>query len=80
MERGAWRATVHGVAKGWTKDTKWQFKEMQIVFMCTHVYIYMCKYVYSLAMNNSDLKILYSHSLKKGGDKCSFLARLAKTF
>ena len=80
MERGAWRATVHGVAKGWTKDTKWQFKEMQIVFMYTYVYIYMCKYVYSLAMNKSDLKILYPHSLKKGGDKCSFLTRLAKTF
>ena len=80
MDRGAWWAIVSGVPKDWTKDTKWQLKEMQTVFMCTYVYTYMCKYVYFQAMNNSDLKILYPYNLKKRGDKCPFLIRLAKIF
>lgn len=53
---------------------------MQIVFVCT--YIYMCEYVYCDLLTNEQLKNALSSQFKKrgGGDKCSFLTRLAKTF
>ena len=44
MDRGAWRATVHGVAKNWTRLSDWT--EL-IVYSYVYLFVFMllCKYV-----------------------------------
>ena len=49
MNRGAWQATVHGVAKSWTRlsdSTK-----------CTKMYLYICTYTFGSFSSNPLLVI-----------------------
>ena len=42
MDRGAWQATVHGVAKGWTglsdQTTTNMYHEVKITYTCFDIY------------------------------------------
>ena len=52
MDREAWRAAVHGVAKSWTRLSDWtdiyfqSFFKTRHYFCIAHTYIHVCIYVY----------------------------------
>ena len=45
MERGAWRATVHGVAKNQVQLSDFTFFLYTHIYVCVYIYIYI--YIYT---------------------------------
>ena len=55
MDRGAWQATVHGVAKSRTWLSDWSCTHASVCmcvhgYNCTYIYICICIYVYTYAI------------------------------
>ena len=49
MDREAWHAAVHGVAKSWTRLSNWtELNSSMYVCFCMYVHIYMCVFIYLL--------------------------------